>query len=375
MQNEYSNRYSTRGRTQCWFGRQAWFVALLLVVAVSWPAQAARVQDIAKLKGAESSKLVGMGLVVGLNGTGDGGKFMPAMRPLAAMIERLVDPSVVAAELKDAKNVALVTLTAKIPTEGIREGEPIDVQVASIGPAKSLEGGRLFMVPMTGPLPNSKAMAFAEGPVIVQDKSKPTTGIVPKGAQLTENVFARTIDRYGRLQLVIKPEVASWPMAHNLASLVNGLMSPDGPNIARAIDGKTVVVQVPPAERADPAAFISQIMQAYIDQSQINTGARVVINEKTGTIVMTGDVQISPAIVSLHGLVITTMTPAPPPTPEAPRVSRDTFATVDPAARGGANLASLLQAFNQLKVEGKDRIDIIKQLHRSGKLHAQLILE
>ncbi len=347
--------------------------ALTMIICTS--AQAARVQDIARLKGAESSKLVGMGLVVGLNGTGDGGKFLPAMRPLAAVIERLIDPSVVQEELKDAKNVALVTLSAKIPAHGIRDGDPIDVHVASIGPAKSLEGGRLFIVPLTGPLPNSKAMAFAEGAVVIQDKANPTTGIVPKGAQLTANIFSQTIDRHGRIQLVIRPQVASWPMAHNLASLINGLMSPDGPNIARAIDGKNVLVHVPPAERVDPAAFISQIMQAYIDHSQINTGARVVINEKTGTIVMTGDVQISPAIVSLHGLVITTMTPTPPPTPEAPRVSRDTFTTVDPDQRGGANLAALLQAFNQLKVEGKDRIDIIKQLHKSGKLHAELILE
>src|SRR5690606_9756086 len=102
----------------------------------SAPAQAVQVQDLVRLKGSETSKLVGMGLVVGLRGTGDGGKFMPAMRPLAAVMQQFMDPNVIAFELKDAKNVALVTLTATLPATGVREGDRVDVYVSAVGAAK-----------------------------------------------------------------------------------------------------------------------------------------------------------------------------------------------------------------------------------------------
>src|SRR5690606_16732917 len=101
----------------------------------------------------------------------------------------------------------------------------------------------------------------------------------------------------------------------------------------------------------------------------------VVINERTGTIVVSGDVQISPVIISHKGLTITTITPQPAPNVLNPQVIQDPFLAVDPGGRGGAKLADLLAAFNQLKVEAQDRIEILKLMHQSGKLHAQLILE
>src|SRR5690606_13740689 len=101
---------------------------------------------------------------------------------------------------------------------------------------------------------------------------------------------------------------------------------------------KNVVVQVPAYERDNPAAFISQILQTYIDPSQVATGARVVINERTGTIIVSGDVQISPVIISHQGLTITTVTP-PAGLPIEPVVEEDPFLAVDPGNRGGARLA------------------------------------
>ena len=349
---------------------------LTLTLALwSAPARAVQVQDLARLKGAESNKLVGMGLVVGLTATGDGGKFRPAMRPLAQVIARLMDESVVAAELSDSKNVALVALSANLPSSGVREGDRVDVHVSAIGPAKSLKGGRLFLIPMVGPLPGSPVFAYAEGAVTIEDAASPTVGVVKNGAQLTRDVMAQYLDRYGRITLVLKEPIATWPMANNLASLINGVMAPDGPNIARAVDQKNIVVTLPQYEQADPAAFISQILQSYMDPSQIGTGARVVINERTGTIIVSGDVQISPIIISHKGMTITTITPPPRPTELAPQRDEVGFVPIDPERRGGAKLADLLSAFNQLKVDAPDRIAIIKEIYRSGKLHAQLILE
>src|SRR5262249_21059918 len=155
-------------------------------------------------------------------GTGDGGKFLPAMKPLAAVIQGLIDPSVVTAELKDTKNVALVALTATLPGSGVREGDRVDVHISCVGPAKSIEGGRLFLIPMTGPLPGSPTYAFAEGAVTIEDPLSPTVGLIKGGAQLTRDVSARYIDEQGRITLVLDDSVASWPMANNLAGLING---------------------------------------------------------------------------------------------------------------------------------------------------------
>ena len=350
-------------------------LAFALVAAVSSRVEAVQIEDIVRLKGSETGKLVGMGIVVGLDGTGDGGDFGPAMRPLAQVIGRLIDPTVVAYELRDADNVALVSLVAELPDSGAREGDRVAVHVACVGAASSLRGGRLFMVPMVGPTPDAPVFAFAEGAVVLEDEEVATVGIIEDGAQLTRDVLTSNLDDLGRLQLVIHPDRASWSTANNIASLVNGLMSPDGPAVARAVDPRNVVVAVPEVERRDPAAFISQIMQSYIDASQVETAARVVINERTGTIVVSGDVEMDPVIISHKGLTITTILPPIPVTPDNPEIAVDNFVALDPDRRGGAKLADLLAAFNQLRVPAEDRIDIIKLIHKSGKLHAQMVTE
>jgi len=338
------------------------------------PVAAVQVQDLVRIKGAEANKLVGMGIVVGLKGTGDGGKSASAMRSLASAIQQLNDPTAVAAELKDAKNVALVTLSVSLPASGVREGDQVDVHVSSIA-AKSLEGGRLFLCPMIGPARNSPIFAYAEGALIVEDKNIPTVAVIRKGAQLTKDIFVQYLDEGGRITLVLNDSVATLPMASNLASLINGYLSPDGPNIAKAIDQKNVVVDVPTQERRDATPFISSVLQTYVDPQMINTGARVVINEKTGTIVFSHDVQISPVGVTHRGLSINMVTPEAQPTEDAPRIERNHTVGIDPENRGGAKLADLIKVFNQLKVDAPDRIAIIKEIHRSGKLHAQLIIE
>jgi flagellar P-ring protein precursor FlgI len=313
------------------------------------------------------------------------------MRPLAEVIGRLIDPRVVAAELQDAENVALVALSAELPRSGVREGDLVDVEVSSVGPAESLEGGRLFMVPMIGPQKNSPTYAYASGPVTIEDEDTPTVGVVKEGAQLTRDVMAEYLDDQGRLQLVINDSNAAWPVAHNIANRINGLMVPDGSDIATAVDQKNIVVQMPDYQRRDPAGFISQILQIYLDPAHVSTGARVVINEKTGTIVVSGDVQISPVIISHKGLTITTLTGqqdgqgqgqqgqnAANPQGQGQgqgQQQEQRFIKLDPQDRGGTDLANLLDAFNRLKVDAQDRIEILKLMEKSGKLHGKLVME
>lgn len=352
-----------------------WWIALIVGLLLASQSYGVQLQDIVRIKGSETSKLVGAGLVVGLDGTGDGGKYLPAMQPLAEIVKKLNNETVVASSLRDGKNVALVLLSAEIPENGVREGDKIDVQVSSIGPAKSLEGGRLFLIPMAGPLPDSPVYAFAEGAVTIEDPEIPTSGVIHEGAQLTRDVMAGFMDRNGIMHLVIDNHNAAWPVANYIATTINGIMAPDGPPLAKAIDAKNVLVKLPDYAQQDPASFISQVMQIYVHPDQVASGAKVVINEKTGTIVVTGDVEISPVIISHKGMTITTIVPEPQPTLQEPAVEDVNFVAVDPARRGGAKLADLLEAFNQLKVEADDRIEIIKTIAKSGKLHAELVIE
>ena len=353
--------------------------AVLLTVFLAGQAMATQVQDLVRVKGAERSKLIGTGLVTGLPGTGDG-KNPSATRQLTELLKRTGDANAVASEMKSLKNVALVTLSATIPEAGVREGDPIDVHITSLGGAKSLAGGRLFLTPMLGPRPGMGVYAMAEGPVTVEDDEIPTVGVVKGGAQMVKSVRTHCV-KNGRLTLVLRDPIANWPMANELAELINGVMSPEGPKLARAEDGKNVVIDVPHYEQADPATFIMRVLTSYVAPEMVNTRAVVVVNEKAQTIVVGAHVEISPVLLRVEGLTITTITTPgdEPPAAEAPAESAEPeeqpFVRIDPKRSGGAKLSDLLAALNQLKVDTRACIDVIREIDKSGKLHAVLIEE
>lgn len=353
-------------------------IATLIVLMVSSQISALEVGSIVRIKGSETSTLVGMGLVVGLDGTGDGGDFAPAHRPLVEVISRLMDDQTGLRELENTDSVALVTIEATVPAHGAREGDLLDVFVSCVGPAQSLAGGRLFLIPMVGEHKDSDVMALARGAVNLENAETPRTGKIENGAKMTRSVRARFMDQRGYIQLVVNEANASWTTTNNLAALINGLVSPDGPEAARAIDAMNVFIRVPDYERTNPASFIANILEAYIDGSQVTGSARVVVNSRTGTIVMSGDVEISPTIISHDGLTITMLKPEPQPAPGEelpPQLVTEEFLSLDPNNRGGARLEDLLTAFNQLKVPAADRITIVKQLHAAGQLHAELVIQ
>lgn len=364
--------WTTRNRRRA--GRGCTAGIALLIIAIAGPgAHATQVGDIVRIKGAESSRLVGLGLVVGLAGTGDGGKFRPAMNPLAKVVRTFIDAETVTEQLKDVKNVALVALEAPTPEGGFREGDRLAVHVSAIGSAKSLKGGQLLMMPMTGPLPDSPVFAHASGPVVIEDPQVPTRGVIRNGAVAVADVHPSYI-RQGTITLVLNEANATPQTATTIASIINAL-DPDDRRIARALDQKSIIVTVPAAELDDPMPFIAEVLGAYIDPGYIETGARVRINERTGTIVMSADVRISPVSISHGELTIRVVEPAPEPTDDAPRVREQRFIGIDPERRGGAKLSDLLSAFNQLEVAVQDRIRIIKTIHAMGKLHAELEFE
>ncbi len=346
--------------------------AIFVTVTLAARAHAVKVADITRIGGQRSNVLTGLGLVVGLKGSGDGGDFAPAINPLASMLTKFADPTT-AAELGNVQNVAIVSVIATVPGNGVRDGDRIDCYVQSIGAARSLKGGRLFVTPMQGPTPGSGIFALAEGPLVLEDPSTPTTAVVKQGCVMEADLPARYIDN-GRFTLILDDAAASWTTASTIAKIINDAGDGNvGEVLAIAVDPKNVVVTIPASERDRPDSFISRVQRLPVPI--LPSEARVQINDRTGTIVMTGDVEISPVVISHKGLTISTVQPAPTPTPRTPVVTERNTVALDTTNQGGAKLQDLVNALDQLKVPTEDRIAIEKELHKTGKLHAKLIVE
>lgn len=348
---------------------------LIAIVCSTRAAFAVKVADITRISGQRTNVLTGLGLVVGLKGTGDGGDFSPAIKPLSAMLHKFSDSATVA-ELSNVANVALVSVTATVPKDGVRDGDKIDAYITSLGAATSLKGGRLFITPLLGPtgLPAAEGLPFAmvEGPVVIEDPSTPTVGKVASGAVMEMDLPAHYIDN-GRFTLVIEDPSASWTNASTIAKIINDSEGNNGETLAVAADPKNVIVNIPVNEREHPDSFISRVQRLPVPL--LPSEARVVINDRSGTIVMTGDVEISPVVISHKGLTISTIDPKPVPTPRTPVVNTKDVVALDTTNEGGAKLQDLVNALDQLKVPSEDRIAIVKELYKTGKLHAKLIVE
>ncbi|HWE96478.1 MAG TPA: flagellar basal body P-ring protein FlgI [Tepidisphaeraceae bacterium] len=346
-------------------------IFVLIVLALASSAQAVKIADITRLSGQRTNVLTGLGLVYGLKGTGDGGDFTAAIQPLAAMLGKFSDP-VSVQQLTKVQNVAVVNLTATIPNTGARQGDHIDVRIASIGDASTLKGGRLFVCPMMGPLAGSGIFALAEGPIDLEDPSNPNVGVVHGGAVMEENLVVSSVEN-GRFSLILEAPSANWTTASAISKVINDAESPNGEVIAVAVDAKEVVVVIPQAERERPDSFISRVQQLPV--RMVPSEARVRINKSTGTLIVTGDVEISPVVISHKGLTIQTTTPPPIASARNPLVATKDTVAIDTANQGGARLQDLVAALEQLKVPVEDRITIVKELYNTGKLHAKLIEE
>jgi flagellar P-ring protein FlgI len=347
---------------------------ILTCVAAATAAQSAsavKIADITRLSGQRSNVLVGLGLVYGLKGTGDGGDFLPAIKPLAAMLSKFANPAT-AKELANAANVALVQITATIPAEGARNGDHIDCHVMSLGAAASLKGGRLFPVPLTDAGPSRDILALADGAIDLEDVTTPTSGVVKGGCVMEVDLEMKSIVN-GQFELILEAPSASWTTANTIATIINDAEGAQGETLATVRDAKTVIVVIPQIERRKPDSFISRVQRLPVPL--LPSEARVQINAKKGSIIMTGDVEISPVVISYKGLTISTVTPPPVATPQRPVVGEKTAVAIDTTGTGGARLNDLLAVFDQLKVPSEDRIAIVEEIHKTGKLHAKLTVE
>ena len=366
-------------------------ISILVLPAAAQASVTARVGDVTRLKGQGINYLTGMGLVVGLDGTGDGDDYALAMRPLAqALTSFYANPVASMDELQDTKNVAIVFLEATLPDSGAREGSQIDVQVSTFGSAKSLRGGRLLPAPLLYPDRSvTTVFAMAAGKVMLPDQEIATSGTIRNGAVILEDVvhaftalgrdlpFSNSWVRPDRtyVTLVIDDSHASWTLAREIAQAIDSALAlaADVEHVALAADLKNVLVMVPQSEVGSPADWISQIeeMELLISAGE----ARVIVNRTAGTIVVSGNAKVSPVIVSHRGLTITVTAQEEGlgTGPAEPHLQQ--FVAIDPGRKGGANLADLLEALNRLNVPIDDRISILTQMHGLGALHARLIVK
>ncbi|MCC6123432.1 MAG: flagellar basal body P-ring protein FlgI [Pirellulales bacterium] len=342
------------------------------------------IKNICRLKGQEENTLQGVGIVVGLKGSGDGGNFLPTLRSVEKIMKVMGDPTTMK-EIKDAKNVALVTVTATIPAAGARQGDKIDCVVSSLGSCKSLAGGRLFLTAMIGPDPkNPRVYAMSEGPITLDDSATPTTGRVFQGCRLEEE-FMNLFFQDNKITLVLDKYHADFQVARDVANTINNHLSSSGriagdanaetvdksdakANFAKALNPVNVEVAIPPAYADDPVDFAALVLGLPLLEPK--SVPRVVINERSGSIVISGDVEIGAVAVTHKNIVIETA--------EAPYAKR--FVGLDPSDPTPQNptnpkLKALVEALNALHVAAPDIIDIIKGLDKNGKLYAQLVIE
>lgn len=349
-----------------------------LLLASGAPAGATQIRNIVELKGSEQSVISGIGVVVGLNGTGDG-EFGPPHKAVLGAIARNLDPTASPIELANTDSIALVHVRAVIPAEGVRSGvDRLDVTVATINDAESLKGGVLLDAVLFGPGKNGRDYAVASGNLMLEDEQEnPRRAKVVKGAHVVRDVPSVNLDKHNRLTLVLHESKASWELANFIAQSINGIMvqSIDAEPIAFAVDQKNVIIQVPDEALPNLSEFITQIMVTTIDSEIASGGAKVIINRAEGTIVMTKDVELSPVIISHKGMTIQIVEPEPEPDPLQPTVEFNNFVALDPEERAGTGLRQLLDALNILNVPAEDRIAIIKEIHKAGQLHAELIYE
>jgi flagellar P-ring protein FlgI len=343
-------------------------LAAMCCAAASQAEAKTLLKTICRLKGQEENTLHGLGIVVGLKGTGDGSTSLPTLRSLAQIMQYLGNSigKTGLAELKDTKNVALVVVTATVPAAGARQGDRIDCMISSVGSAKSLAGGRLFTTLLMGPDPkSSRVYASAEGPITLDNLVQTTTGRIHAGCRLEEDFF-NLFSKDGKITLVLDKNYADFQVASDVTDLIN--RSPvsfqsTGTALAKAVNPGNIEVQIPPQYAEKPVEFISQVLGMEIPEPQV--GARVVINERANSIVISGDVEIGAAVVTHKNVVVET----------GGTSTSSRFVTVDPGQADTPKLKALVETLNAVRVPPEDMIEIIKGLDRDGKLHARLIIE
>lgn len=357
-------------------------LALVWGMVVTASAEASRIKELAELEGVRGNQLVGYGLVVGLDGTGDSDRTRFTVQSLVNMMERLgvtVNPSLV-----KVNNVAAVIVTAELPPFA-RAGSTIDVSVSSIGDADNLAGGTLLMTPLNAA--DGNVYAVAQGPLVVGSlafggeaarvqQNHPTSARVPGGAFIEREVpFV-----FGESDILnYRLKNSDFTTVSRMRDAVNEHF---GTNLARSVDGGQLEIRVPDFFRNNVVEFVAQVEQLRVTP---DTLARIVVNERTGTIVMGEGVRISTVAVS-HGnlsLVISESARVSQPLPfsegQTVVVPETEIQVIEEAGNlvvmeQGVSIGDVASALNAIGATPRDLIAIFQAIKASGALYADLVV-
>jgi len=358
------------------------FNLLLILVLFCSPVYAERIKDIASIQGVRTNQLVGYGLVVGLNTSGDKNRFTG--QTLRSMLGRFgltlppgIDPK--------SKNIAAVALEAELPAFA-KSGQTIDVTVSSIGDAKSLRGGTLLMSPLKGA--DGQVYAVAQGSLIVnglsasgQDGSRvtvnnPSVGRIPNGATVERTVSTPFAEGN---TLIFNLHTSDFTTASRMAEAINRDL---GANTAKPIDATSVSVRAPldAGQKVSFASIVENISVALDDAP-----ARIIVNSRTGTVVINSKVRVQPAAVS-HGSLTVTISENPQVSQPAPFSNGKTVVTPQSDVQveeeknhmflfnAGVSLDEIVQAVNNVGASPSDLVAILEALKSAGALRAELIV-
>jgi flagellar P-ring protein FlgI len=356
-------------------------LAAILMVLAGGAAQAARLKELVEVEGFRGNDLVGFGVVVGLAGTGDDATSVPTRRALAAMMKRLgitVDP----ADVK-AKNVAVVTVTAKLPPFA-RPGMKLDVTVSSVGSAKSLQGGTLVVTPLKGA--DLQTYALAQGPLSLGGfaaggatgsasvKNHNTVGLVPGGGTVEREAPGAVPQR----EIVLLLRQPDFTTASRIAAAVDKSL---GEGSAKVRDPAAITVTVGKDWKGRAVELVAALEAL---EATPDAPARVVIDERTGTVVVGAGVTIGPAAIA-HGDLTVNVAETPVAVQPAP-LSKGGKTTVVPQTQvevneakgdlhviaGAATVSDVAAALNALGVKPRDLVPIFQALRAAGALNAEI---
>lgn len=367
------------------------FCTLLILGFASAQAAADRLKDLTSIAGVRTNQLVGYGVVVGLAGTGDGssGLTLQSLQSMVSQFGLVTD----AANLT-AKNAAAVMVTAEMPAF-MKPGQRMDVTVSTVGGAKSLRGGMLLMTPLLGA--DGETYAIAQGSLVVgglgvtgNDGSSvivnvPTVGRIPRGAfveRMVETPFQSTDT------VLLNLHQGDFSTAMRVADAVNEVF---GPDVATPLDASTIKVRAP-VDPAQKVSFVSLLENINVDPAR--PAAKVIVNSRTGTIVIGGDVKVTPSVVTHGSLTVRInedkqVTPTTNiaqnaqgavVTPGQPVVTDDTEIIIEEEpARAfvfdpGVELSDVVDAINGVGASPADLVVILEALREAGALRAEIIV-
>ncbi len=366
------------------YGKMTWSV-LILLCFLAGTVHAARIKDIANINGVRHNQLIGFGLVIGLANTGDRAtNVFFSIQTVVNMLQKLgvTVPEDRVNQLQ-FKNAATVMVTAELPPFA-KQGDRIDVMVSSLGDSKSLQGGTLLMTPLKGP--DTVTYAVAQGPLSIGgfsvqgqaqgvQKNHLNVGRIVNGAFVEKELKN---DFKNRDELLLSMKLTDFTTGFRIAKVINAELRDV---VATPLDGRTIRVKVPPFYIQNVPAFVTKIESLQVEP---DTVAKVIIDERTGTIVMGENVRLSTVAVA-HGNLFVQITETPlvsQPSPFSPNgetviVPRSRVTIEEGEDRllivpKGVGIGEVVNALNALGVTPRDLIAILQAIKASGALHAQL---